>query len=150
MALTKDQAKAITETVSKDEESKGRIQSWVAVLPDSWGWAGIIRNFGFSLAVTYTPVRYDKWDHLVCTGIAAASCNAINNSRPAAIRRADSVDRLEPFPHTATLVEMSDGSSYVFDWWVTLNVDNPMIFPSVALWMLKRGGVTLENFDGWE
>lgn len=152
MALTVDQAQAIVDAVSKDPAAREQVESWLAFLPDSWGAAGWIRNFGFALVNTYTGklAADSPWvEKRVCTGIAAAGVEAIEKSLPGGVKKVHTVDRFDP-AHTATQVDMNDESSYVFDWHATLNVENPMIFPSVSNWQtLKKGGVTLANFEGF-
>jgi len=44
---------------------------------------------------------------------------------------------------------MIDESAYVFDLHATLNVDDPLIYPSVLHFSNSRGAVTFEAFQGF-
>jgi hypothetical protein len=156
-----DDATAIASVVSNDPEASKRISSYVSkVLPDSWGIAGSLRNTGYVLTNMATLGRYaDPTDKAtadrVCTGIADAASIAINKAIPKYTMlwrfvSSTTVSRvLHKTSHTATSVLMVDGQSHLFDWHATLSAQDPMLFKTVADWLVGKGGVTLKDFGGF-
>ena len=157
MALSKAVAKAIVTAVSGDTESHSRITGDLksnsgSMLPDSWGISGAVRNWGHVLTGK-DPTEKAVAD-TVCTGIADATSEAINRAlktKPGIpeIKVSTTIDReLNGVHHTATLVQMVDETSYVFDWHATLNVLNPMIFKPAG-WKKDNHGVLFTRFEGF-
>lgn len=46
MKLTRSMATAIVTLVEQDKTARERIDGWASFMPDGWGVAGSIRNFG--------------------------------------------------------------------------------------------------------
>jgi hypothetical protein len=166
MALSRGMAAAIIKVVSSDPECRRRIKSpLAAVLPDNWGIAGGVRNYGFALAETYKAIAKGGFsaqpskeqDDLVCYGIRDATIEALER----AIKKAKTGDTLKsilevtysnrdnPIVHTATKIVLSGKDDYVFDWHATLNIDNPLIYPSEKAFEGNTGAVTFEKFTGF-
>jgi len=51
--------------------------------------------------------------------------------------------------HEATLLEMADGSKCVFDWYATLDILNPLLYPSHEDWAAERASIFYQHFNGW-
>lgn len=151
--LTRPDAQAIVEAVRNDPEARRRIQSWLSdALPDAAGIAGSIRNLWF-MAQDFNAENPDTVQR-VCGGIADQAAVAITRAlgKPALgrVKGAADVGRVHRgVHHFATRVNMKDGTSYVFDWHATLNVDNPLLYPSVEQFGLGNGAVTFERFSGF-
>ncbi len=152
--LTVSDAKAVVDTVRNDPKCRRRIESWLStVLPDSIGLAGGLRNVG--LMIRDWDAEKPETVAKVCVGIAAQTADAINSaakSNPSLRRIAQANDTDRTFGgtyHVATRVQMIDGSAYVFDWHATLNVDNPLIYPSTLDFRNSAGAVTFEAFHGF-
>ena len=186
MALSKETAKEIVLTVSRDGNCKKNISSVLAYfLPDDLGWTGGVRNFLMVFADipnyaiedivnTYRrstatkgnpaerfvaaknfPNTAPRVDRIICTGIAEATAAVINSQLKLSsklsshIKLARMESRATGISHAGTLVEMLDGSSYVFDWHMTLAADNPYIFKAQN-WHNRIGGVTYLKFFGFK
>jgi hypothetical protein len=164
MSLTKDDVGSVIKVINSDPECQKRISSFIDdVLPDTLGISGATRNWGYVFGNIFTfgywgdPTDKEFADR-VCTGIAEATANAINNAitntcNPGLInfKGAGNVDRvLRGTSHTATSIIMKDDSRYVFDWHATLNIENPMLYKSLVDWKLDRNGVVYADFSGWK
>ncbi|TDJ24802.1 MAG: hypothetical protein E2O58_04935 [Gammaproteobacteria bacterium] len=97
------------------------------------------------------PSNSPRVDKIICTGIAEATAAALNralktskelSSQIASVRMES---RATGIAHAGTLIEMLDGSSYVFDWHMTLAPENPCIFKAQN-WHNRIGGVTFIKF----
>ena len=148
----------ICEVVAADATCRERIKR-IPVLSGT-EWAGSVRNLGLILDNIVTGA-YEKgtpsYDNLVCYGVAEATAEAItkNSSRQAArsgggcklpeVVNAITIDRQEPLAHTATKVQMSDGTDYVFDWHATLDLMNPLISRTTD-WRANGPSAQLKNF----
>lgn len=90
-------------------------------------------------------------DPYICTGIADATVAALSAaaSQIDQLGAATFASRDEGFAHAGTKVTMDDGSEYLFDWWRTLQLRDPMIFLPEA-WHTCAGGVHFEDFQGFE
>jgi hypothetical protein len=51
------------------------------------------------------------------------------------------------YAHSATGIAMKDGTDYVFDWWPTLNQQNPLI-STRAQWGVGGSTVEFRKFKG--
>ena len=154
--------RAVINAVQRDAEAFRRIKSWLAtVLPDGLRVTGSVRNFGLAFVNTFSGGRIAdptsaKINALVCTGIASATVKAINNARIPGVM-AETINRIRPLDHTATLVYwlppdpkgLGSGSTawiarnsgpgklikpaeLVFDWHHTLNPSNPTVLTRSA------------------
>ena len=167
MALTKAQANDIVRVVQADSECRVRIKSFLgSMLPDSWGLAGPLRNTALTAASMGTSLWMEKEEGTaahkfaqpyICYGIAQATTKALENAQSQGrLPGVDSVIqriRASKPSHFASGLSMTSdnamiGKFYVFDWWKTLVVGNPMIFRG-SDWDSKRGGKTLGNFNGY-
>jgi hypothetical protein len=148
--LSKQTAQKIVTSVKSDSECVRRIDSWVKkVVPDQWGIAGGVRNLGYLLSFQdpSDPAVAAK----VCYGIAMATSARIEASkgRIREVRRAGLIDRAHRgIEHVGTHVEMQDGTSYVFDWHATLNVEDPLISRALD-WKEDRNSVLYSQFGGF-
>lgn len=93
------------------------------------------------------------FQRVCCIGISEATAAALVDARH--IPRSPSVysvnrpDRtLGGSFHSATGVWLKDGSHYVFDWWKTLDPDNPYIY-RYADWQLDKNPVQFVSFKGF-
>jgi hypothetical protein len=151
MALTKKQAAAIIRCVEADPECVRLINSWLRkVLPDRWGVAGGLRNLGY--IASFQDPTDPKVAEMVCVGIAKATAMRIYRYRGKAlegVRGTRLADRKHlGVDHTATLVEMTDNTAYVFDWHATLNASNPLI-GKPADWQVDDNCVDFDHFEGF-
>lgn len=157
--LTVDEAKAMVKAVAADPECTRRIKSILSAVPSGWGVSGGIRNFGMAIVNTYSFNRFfdpsdPEIDAIVCTGIAAQTALAIAKAAkttPALrnVKSTSTVSRvLNGVDHTATLIVMTS-KSYVFDWHATLDVNDPLLYPSPADFDKGSNSVTLKAFKGF-
>ncbi|HEX8484371.1 hypothetical protein [Sphingomonas sp.] len=152
--LTLDEAREIVRAVKRDPECQRRINSFLSAVPAGLGISGSLRNWGYVLT-NRDPTEVDT-ANMVCTGIADATMKAIGTDSlcRAALRRidrADTIDRLHlGTHHTATSIKMADGKTYVFDWHATLNIGNPLLYPSAAAFVSGSGSVTFADFLGFD
>ncbi len=143
------------------------------MVPGIRGMRGTIRNLGMALGeglldlgAQHAEVRFDvalgnNWNpfdpnlpgsagyELQCTGIAEAASSAIMAaiSGIPAVKLAEPRPRSTSFSHSGVYVLTIDESEYVFDWWVTLDTDNPYIF-RYKDWDENRSGQA-EEFKGF-
>ena len=133
VSLTRAVAAKIVEVVGKDATCKARINSSFGSLPAAWGVSGGLRNIsimGLDLFNPWSEGPSSDESKLVCTGIADATCKAINNAKIPYVKLAAEVTRTEGVYHVASGVTLQSGKTYVFDWHATLMIDNPLIYPS--------------------
>jgi hypothetical protein len=162
MALSIATATWIVDCVRSDSDCLRQIQSVLThVFPESWGITGGVRNLGFMAALKSPQVA----DPYICTGIADVTAAAIEKRLKEPPGRGDiqsvmtigrrppmlTIGKHEfmPVDHAATLIQMSDGSKYVFDWHATLNVNDPMMYPSKNDFMRNRHSIPFVAFGGW-
>lgn len=163
MVMSRTDAAAVVELVASDHESTKRISSLIdGVLPDSWGLSGSIRNVGYVIGHMVTLGHWGdasekEFADRVCTGIADATSRAINaavakkDPRLRRFSKAVTVDRnIKGTAHTATGLITISGAEHVFDWHQTLNEKNPMIYRTLIEWKHNSGGVTFDDFKGWD
>lgn len=149
MALSKAEAQAIVDVVKVDPESLRRMRSGGAqFVPDRLGITGALRNWKYVLSGK-DPTD-EKVANVVCTGIADATAAAINKALASlpGVKSAGVKSRVYmKTDHTATLVTMADGTSYVFDWHATLNPANPFVGEAKA-WETSTNQVDFNHFSG--
>lgn len=94
----------------------------------------------------------EEFDSKICIGIAQATKAAIvailANGKLPKVRGSYMAERVvDGYPHKATGVGMKDGTDYVFDWWPTLNVRNPLV-STLAAWRVAGKSVEYKAFKG--
>jgi len=142
--VQKGTAKAIVDTVARDPECNRRINSWLdPLIPDRLGIAGSVRNIGMMGANLFNPFFKGpsaEETKFVCVGIAEATANAINAASVPGVTKASDIDRTHwGTYHVATRIELSDGTTVVFDWHANLDPHNPRIFFSEMDWKSDSG-----------
>jgi hypothetical protein len=89
---------------------------------------------------------------LQCTEIAVTAAAAIERKKESipALESASQCARSKGFAHAGVLLAMKGGSQYVLDWWLTLDVANPVVFRADDFDQ-DRGwaGVEFEEFRGF-
>lgn len=153
MALSVDTADQIVDLISNDLVCCSCIEG-----PTGWGlfseleWAGGIRNIALLIGGLDPSDR--AFIRVTCTGIAEATAKAIHDAAMVAHTLPDVVNGysvyrvVNGFHHNATKVLMTDGTSYVFDWWRTLDPGNPVMYPLFD-WKRARAGIQYEDFTGF-
>jgi hypothetical protein len=69
-----------------------------------------------------------------CTGIAEAAQGAIEASQQLSknfvpdLKKVGCHSRSEGFAHMGVMLTMTDDTTYVLDWWATLDLDNPLVY----------------------
>ena len=94
----------------------------------------------------------EEFDNKICIGIAlttkAAIVANVANGKLPKVRGSYMAEReVNRTAHKATGVGMKDGTDYVFDWWPTLNVRNPLV-STLAEWRVAGKSVEYETFKG--
>lgn len=146
----------VLELVKNDPEVLKRLESYLDdVLPDSWGIAGSLRNIGYIM--TLKDPSEPEIENKVCTGISRAVAEVIQKQIKAGnpdfinFEMANTVDRdmdtiIGKIAHTATVIKMKNGESFVLDYHHTLNIENPMVFKSVENWEIEKEPQTAEDY----
>lgn len=158
--LTRGEADDICAVVAADPECRHRISSVLSFIPSSWGIAGGIRNTGYialelGSGARLFDVTSPEGAAMVCVGIAEQTARALRRQigcRAALMRLGDAgtIDReLRGVAHTATLLQFAS-SRYVFDWHATLDLDDPIIHPSVNAFRHGLGGIPRSKFEGFD
>ena len=152
--MSEDTAMRIIAVVSEDPVCCSRIKGPTLYGALSrLGIAGHVRNF----ALLYgggMSAEDAEFIRVSCVGITLATAKAIYNAANVkhqlkAVTNAYFVDRVHwRFYHNATKILMKDGTSYVFDWFPTLDPDNPVIYKFFD-WKQDRNGVKWEDFYGF-
>jgi hypothetical protein len=133
------EARWIVDTVKNDAECSKRITSSASVLPaPAAGWARDAAVMGLGgMFLGKEPTEADG--KLVCTGIAAATISAIKKAGLPFVKDARDADRPGGYfteagmitgAHTATRVDLTNHRSVVFDWWATMDINDPLIYAS--------------------
>jgi hypothetical protein len=84
----------------------------------------------------------------VCTGIADATVAAIEKAAIAEVAGAAREDRVVPECHSVSGVTMRDGSQFVFDWFLNLEIHNPVIFRLDEWQVNSSDGIQFASFRG--
>ncbi len=175
MALAKITVSRIIRIVAADEECNFRIQSIIALLPlgKKTGW---VRNLGMALGQGLWPAgqRYaeGRWGvnfgenaneldpnidlstghKLSCDGIVLAVRDAVSKKLTAvpAVASVEKVSRSNGLAHAGLLLNTTDGGEYILDWWMSLDVENPYVFPFKP-WDAdkKETGIKYSDFGGF-
>jgi hypothetical protein len=176
--LTRDMADAIVKAVRADAQCLlllPRISAFKVF--GGIGHAGTARNFanawtmgladadkfvmdkaGFPEAGSLTREYWRRLgDRQACTGVAEATARVLTAAagKPGYefLVSAGPEDRTPSDPpcdyHTATAVTVTGGHVYVFDWHSTLDIGDPLIFPSPAAFKKGHGAVRYSLFWGW-
>jgi hypothetical protein len=87
-----------------------------------------------------------------CIGITEATTKAISDGALAGrilqVRTSFRVNRiLDGYSHFGSYVRLLDGGEYVFDWFPTLEPENPLIY-RYRDWLVDRDCVEYWEFDG--
>ena len=155
MALDVETARSIVKAVRADAACRARIEGtkFSAIIRFAFGGAhlaGGVRNL--AMILRGLGPEHQIFVHLSCVGIAMATQRVIYSEMLAGrlpkvqgslIRRR----RVSGFEHKGTGVAMKDGSDYVFDWWPTLDLENPLI-STLSQWVKGGTTVELEDFKG--
>ncbi len=169
MSLSKATAAAIVDAVSQDVESRRRLHSILRFLgPVGTQHRGGLRDTGLEWKAIFASLpalghgwgsftgRIDNklndpaYADLCCVGIADATVAAINKAGITEVAAAAREDRILPEWHSVTGVTMRDGSQYTFDWFLTLAVNNPVIF-RLDEWRADMSfGIQFAGFSGLE
>ena len=96
-------------------------------------------------------------DRQACTGVAETTARVLNAAVgksgyefPGQRRPGDRTPNDPPHDyHTATEVAVTGDHEYVFDWHSTLDIGDPLIFPSPAAFKAGRPSVRYSQFWGW-
>jgi len=113
-------------------------------------WAGGIRNA--AMLLRGMGPEDAAFVRLSCVGIAqvtqAAIFSQMVGGKLPKVRSSLVLRRnVGGFEHKGTGVAMKDGSDYVFDWWPTLNPNNPLI-SAYAQWFVAGRTIEYRNFKG--
>jgi hypothetical protein len=113
-------------------------------------WAGAVRNA--TMLLMGGGPEDDAFRDLTCVGIAIATKAAImgyvfNGKLPRVLSSYMAERTVNGTAHKGTCVAMKDGTEYVFDWWPTLNLRNPLI-SSKAAWRVAGNSVEYAAFKG--
>lgn len=156
MALSVGNAYRVIQVVRADPEFVSRSQSIFRVLGRG---AGGTRNFLSIMVAGDLEDSRNPWINWLCVGVAIAGADAVNRAIKArhllGFESADS-SHTSDGGHSATCVTMADKSQYVFDWWQTLNPDNPVLYRAKDFenhtfyqnW--TNYGVQFRNFAGFD
>lgn len=169
MSLSKETVRKIVRIISADRESCDRISSWISSgLAARMGYGGLVRNLVMGTVGLSPGDQSSTGYRLSCDGIADATAAAISNvikkssgSDPRwcnvvkeplrevleAKSKARSIDH--GFSHTGTAIYMKDGTQYVLDWWMSLNVEDPHIFRYDDFIYNRGNSVRFSDFNGW-
>jgi len=156
MSLTSKQAKEIVGLISNDVISRARIVGpalgGFSKFVSSQGWAGPLRN-SVLLYGAWMEATDPVFQRVCCIGIAEATVAALldDNHKPK-LSFVQTVNQAGRSPggsyHHATGIWMKGGSHYVFDWWKTLDPDNPFIY-RYSDWLVDKNSVQFVNFKGF-
>ncbi len=127
MPMTRSLAAKIVSAVSADPDCVERISSVFSKIPAESRLAGQLRNLCWAgwASLAGISTKY------ICLGIAEASSNAISRANlPGVTFASAEPDDPENNKHWGTLVTVQTKrlSYYVFDWWMSLDVNNPILF----------------------
>lgn len=163
--MTSKELKDIVDFIKKDPEAQRRANSYLAeILPDSLGIAGGIRNaplfasefipqlLGFG-DTDFIKNLSDENYKIICGGIAEATAKVIQDEINKGNPLFKSLKSVKPdfrvldgWDHAATKFTEKNGSTFVLDYHQTLNIDNPLVFPSFEDWEKGKNGQTYEDY----
>ena len=146
MALTKNTVAKAIQAVSTDPVASGRIKSILA--PILGRHSGFVRNIPLTLAHTLNSTgamglpslwMRKEFDPLVpgstsarlnCDGIANAAEEALTRQKIKfpEVRLFGVKGRSAGFTHAGLWLMMRDKTHYILDWWMTLDIEDPVVF----------------------
>ncbi len=156
MALTSKQAKEVVSIVASDLICRARITGPAlgafSRFVSAQGWAGPIRNSAL-LFGEWVEASDPLFQRVCCIGIAEAAVDALldehHKPRPSFVSKVNQAIRSPGGSfHEAPAIWTKDGSHYVFDWWKTLDPDNPFIY-RYGDWLLNKNPTQFVNFRGY-
>ena len=160
MALTRQHVAAIIDIVAQNAECRRRINTSSGSLPASFGLNGQIRNTRNSIKDTFSEDYSQKTQDEMCIGISATVTQTIISALfakklPWLLKVQDQRNDPEWFGHYAPKLTLTGGDEYILDWWMTLQIHNPIVwryedwrhYPSP--FVLGRG-VQFASFQGFE
>jgi len=142
MTLSKMEASAIIAVVCADKACVARIAHSSSQMTQLLGLSGQLRNIsniGRDVANAIYQGKLKPFESVdysqetisqMCVGISEVTTRAIKNSmgKLKFIKAVDDHGNTSNEGHYAPMVTMKDGSQYTFDWWMTLNQFNPVIW----------------------
>ncbi len=149
--LTVQTADQVVELVAADLVSCARIEGpTLNGIFSRLHIAGHVRNLALLLA-GLNPEEA-QFARVSCIGITEATTKAISEAALAGsllgVRASFRVYRiLDGYSHWGSNVVLNDGSDYVFDWFPTLEPENPILY-RYRDWVVDRDGVEYWEFDG--
>ena len=141
MALTVEQAREIVNIVASNAECGRRINSVVGIINPEFNASGFIRNNLITAGFDVIPDILDRYGiqkrknmqsqefrYHCCNGIADAVMDVFTHHRKLPFIKEIRKGDCQTTDHTAPLFAMVSGGEYVFDWWLTLDIRNPIIW----------------------
>jgi hypothetical protein len=141
MALTVEQAREIVNIVASDSECGRRINSVLKIVPPQYQASGFIRNTLITVGFDMVPdildtygiqkrkgMQSDEFRYHCCNGIADAVMDVFSHHRKLPFIKSVSKGDSKSTDHTAPQFAMTAGGEYVFDWWLTLDIRNPILW----------------------
>lgn len=168
MSLTREQAQEIVNVVAKDANCVNRINSIFGKLPANIKGSGEIRNLlitaafdvvpdvleRFGVKERMTPQSTEFAQHC-CVAISDAVCTLFKHHRNLPFIKEISGGSCVTTDHYAPIFKMKSGGEYVFDWWMSLDVQNPIIWRKFEWEHFTDpthffDGVPLKEFKGFD
>lgn len=159
MSLSRDQVEKIIRIVSIDSVCRQRIGTAYQIIPACFSLSGQWRNTKNSIGDTFQEDYSQKTQNEMCIGISAAVTSAVmtawhKKELPWLVKVGDQRNDPEWFGHYAPKLTMHNGGEYILDWWMTLEIFNPIVW-RFADWrqypspfVLTRG-VQFASFQGF-
>lgn len=147
------EVRKIIEVVKNDAESSSRLSSPLRYLPLA-GWLRDASVMGPDMFTGNDPTP--EKSKMICNGIEDATNAAILSAKLPFVRNVETANRQGGFnveaglivgAHVATRVDFVDGQTIVFDWWATMNIDDPLLYPSNRDFELATRAM---RFSEWE
>ena len=172
MGLSRRTVALAIQIVAEDQAATERIDSILApILGKSSGFTRNIlmaTGFGFAAlpaqaatavgfespyAVPFDPNRPGSWGYeLQCTEIAETAKTALEKRlhEIPGIKEVGTHARTMGYSHHGLVLTTFGNEKYVIDWWLTLDVSNPVVFRFSDFDLDKKGtGVPFEDFAGF-
>jgi hypothetical protein len=154
--FSRELAEQIVKVVAMDPTCQKRIPVSGQETPSRW------RGFWRDAAIIVgNPVDFvldrknEETSALICTGVAEATVAAIQNAvlskKLTGVLSAVDIERDSGMNHSATTVVLGprpNVSQVVFDWFETLDLWNPLIYPSTHAFLSDTGWVHYSQFRG--
>jgi hypothetical protein len=133
-----EEVQKLVEVVRNDPECINRITSPLRFLPAGMaGWTRDARVMGSDIVTGKDPTPEKQ--KFICNGIDEGAQEAIGKAKLAFVKTVGTADRQGGYfreagvivgSHVATRVDFADGHTVVFDWWATMDINDPLLFPS--------------------